>query len=86
MKMYGVIVSSERTLPNGYQRVTHSPTFFLDGDVQGIVSADNAARIALRMGRELVSEDVAVWVTAWAADASGDIVTVGDDPSRKVAE
>lgn len=45
--------------PNGEWRYrTEVPTFFLDSDVQGIVSAEHAARIAKSMLADLVRQDL----------------------------
>lgn len=79
-KVYGVIVSTSRVLPNGYTRTTHSPIYFLDGNVQGLLSAAAAARVAVRMAEEIAGDGVQVWAHAWAADASGDHASAGDDP------
>jgi hypothetical protein len=38
VKLYGFVVSTHRTLENGYSRTTHSPIMWLDPNVQGILS------------------------------------------------
>jgi hypothetical protein len=80
---YAVIVHTSRKV-DGWERRSHSPIFFLDGDVQGIVSADHAARIAVHMAREIAGPDVQVWAHAWFADASGEPGSAGDDPMKEL--
>lgn len=46
------------------------PTFLLDSNIQGIVSADHAARVALGLLRDC-NPDAEVHVTAVAEDHSG---------------
>lgn len=83
MKLYGVIVSTSR-VTDGWESVTHSPTLWLDPNVQGITSAEGAARIAEHMAREIAGPGVKVWVTAWSNCASETPVTVGDDPMKEL--
>lgn len=47
MTMYAIVLGSERTSKDGYTSSRQSPTFYLDSTVQGIVSAEHAAKIAL---------------------------------------
>ena len=47
--MYQLTVTVETTSADGWTGARQLPTFYLDSDVQGIVSADHAERIARRM-------------------------------------
>lgn len=57
--MYSVMASQETKTPDGYTRVEHLPTFYLDENVQGIVSVEHAEKIA----KDIVGEgaDVSVY-------------------------
>ena len=44
--MYSVIACREVETSDGYKKIDHLPTFFLDERIQGIVSVEHAERIA----------------------------------------
>lgn len=46
MSTYLIVVRVSRTTKTGWTSAVDVPTFFLDGDIQAIVDADHAARIA----------------------------------------
>jgi hypothetical protein len=60
--MYAVTASVTRKVGK-WSSTTHSPTFFLDSNVQGIVSVNHAERIALRMVQDMAGPDAEVYVS-----------------------
>ena len=49
MALYQITVQTIRKQPDGWTSSTGCPTFFLDGDVQGIRDCTHAAWIALKV-------------------------------------
>lgn len=68
---YAVTVRVAQKLPTGYTRTTDSPTFYLDPNVQGIVSEDHAKRIVEHWMTDLLADThepstTGIYVTAVA--------------------
>lgn len=68
---YAITVRVVRKLPTGYERGTDSPTFYLDPNVQGIVSEDHAKRIVEHWMTDLLADThepstTGIYVTAVA--------------------
>lgn len=61
--LYAVSVIVTRRFPDGWTSAIDMPTFYLDSNVQGIVSADHAAEIARQMFMRLghKRDDVSVY-------------------------
>lgn len=44
--VYAISARIERTTPDGWTGVRHLPTFYLDENVQGLLSEESACRVA----------------------------------------
>lgn len=78
---YAVTAHIGRTGADGWVRATHLPTFYLHTAVQGIVSADHAARIAVNMLTSIVGPDCDVVTVNVVADDLTQSAHLTHDPT-----
>lgn len=65
---YIITATVTRTNSEGWESTKHMPTFLLDARIQGITSADHAARIAKRMISDITADNSTCTVYAMSED------------------